>query len=203
MTRSRITPLVCLSALALAAFAERALAQSPLAPARGDSAVVEASGAPATPPEMVSTYSALADGILALKLTEENLVRSILAAANAHAQVQVTRAERAIAAKDAAAAKTALEAVAADVSQMATEGDSSVAAIRKRLLQGGHHHNAAGEAQGIFEEGFVIVTRVAKQKLLESSRAFAQMAGTATPSTLTAEWQQVQAVYAELAKPAK
>jgi hypothetical protein len=89
------------------------------------------------------------------------------------------------------------------VSQMATEGDSAVAAIRKRLLQGGHHHNAAGEAQGTFEEGFVIVTRVAKQKLLESSRAFAQMAGSATPAALTTEWQKVQAVYAELAKPAK
>jgi hypothetical protein len=188
MTRSRVKPLVCLSALALAAFARPALAQS---------------GAPTTPPEMVSTYSALADGILALKLTEENLVRSIRAAANAHAQVQVMRAEKAIAAKDAAAAKTALEAIAADVSQMATEGDSSVAAIRKRLLQGGHHHNAAGEAQGIFEEGFVIVTRVAKQKLLESSRAFAQMAGGATSAALTAEWQKVQAVYVALAKPAK
>jgi hypothetical protein len=190
MTRSRISLPVWMTALAtLVSFVPSALAQS--------------SSAPATPPEMVSTYNALADGILALKLTEEQLVRSILAAANAHAQVHVTRAEKAIAANDAAAVKAALEAIAADVSQMATEGDSSVAAIRKRLLQGGHHHNAAGEAQGIFDEGFVIVTRAAKQKLLESSRAFGQMAGKATAAALNAEWQKVQAVYAELAKPAK
>lgn len=190
MTRSRLAPAVWLTALlTFGSCAHPALAQS--------------AATPATPPEMVSTYNALADGILALKLTEEHLVRSILAAANAHAQVQVMRAEKAIAANDAAAARSALEAVAADVSQMATEGDSAVAAIRKRLLQGGHHHNAAGEAQGIFEEGFVVVTRVAKQKLLESSRAFAQMAGSAKAAALTGEWQKVQAVYAELAKPAK
>jgi hypothetical protein len=190
MTRSRCAHSIRLSALllTLAAFATHATAQS---------------AAPATPPEMVSTYSSLADGILALKRTEEQLVRAILAAASAHAQVQVGRAEKAIAGKDAAALKTAIEAIAADVSQMATEGDSSVAAIRKRLLEGGHHHNAAGEAQGTFDEGFVIVTRAAKQKLLESSRAFAQMAGGATAAALTAEWQKVQAVYADLAKPAK
>jgi hypothetical protein len=172
--------------LMVAAFATPALAQSP-----------------ATPPEMVSTYNSLADGILALKRTEEQLVRSILAAANAHAQVQVTRAQKAIAEKDAATLKTAIEAIAADVSQMATEGDSSVAAVRKRLLEGGHHHNAAGEAQGVFDEGFVIVTRAAKQKLLESSRAFAQMGGGATTAAVKAEWEKVEAVYADLAKPAK
>jgi hypothetical protein len=190
MTRSRCAHSIRLSALllTLATLATPATAQS---------------AAPATPSEMVSTYSSLADGILALKRTEEQLVRAILAAANAHAQVQVGRAEKAIAGKDAAALKTAIEAIAADVSQMATEGDSSVAAIRKRLLEGGHHHNAAGEAQGIFDEGFVIVTRAAKQKLLESSRTFAQMAGGATAAALTAEWQKVRAVYADLAKPAK
>jgi hypothetical protein len=197
MTRSRHAYPIWLSTLilTLAAFATPALGQSPPGSARA--------AAPATPSEMVSTYGSLADGILALKRTEEQLVRAILAAANAHAQVQVTRAEKAIAEKDAAAIKTAIEAIAADVSQMATEGDSSVAAIRKRLLEGGHHHNAAGEAQGIFDEGFVIVTRAAKQKLLESSRAIAQMAAGTTTAALTAEWQKVQAVYADLAKAAK
>jgi len=158
---------------------------------------------PATPAEMVATYNTLADGILALKQTEENLVKTIVATAYGHGQAQLARAQKAISASDAAAARTAIEALAAAVAQIATEGDNSVAAVRKRLLQGGHHHNAAGEAQGIFDEGFVIVTKAAKQKLLDSSRAIGQLARDPKGPALDAEWQKVQAVYSELMKPTK
>ena len=159
--------------------------------------------APATPAEMVATYSSLADGILALKRTEEDLVRSILAAASAHGQVELGRAQKAIAAGDAKAAQAAIEGLAADVGQIATEGDNAVAAIRKRLLDGGHHHNAAGESQGTFDEGFVIVTRAAKAKLLESSRAIGQMARAPKADGLEAEWKKVQAIVSGILKPAK
>ena len=158
---------------------------------------------PSTPAEMVATYSSLADGILALKRTEEDLCRSILAATNAHAQVELGRAQKAIAAGDAKAAQAALEGLAADVGQMATEGDNAVAAVRKKLLDGGHHHNAAGEAQGIFDEGFVIVTRAAKAKLLESSRGIGQMARGPKADALEAEWRKVQAVVGQVLKPAR
>jgi hypothetical protein len=161
------------------------------------------SAAPATPPEMVATYDALADVILAAKRTEDNLVRSILAASYAHAQVQFDRAQRAIKAGDAKAAQGAVESLAADIGQVATEGDNSVAVVRKRLLEGGHHHNSAGEAQGLYDEGFVVVTRAAKQKLLESSRTIGQSAQAPKADALAAEWQKVQAVYKELMKPAK
>ena len=160
----------------------------------------EAPQSAGTPAEMVSTYNTLADGILALKETEANLVRSILSAAHAHAEVQLARARKAIAANDAAGARAAVEALAADVAQLGTEGDNSVAAVRKRLIQGGHHHNAAGEAQGIFDEGYVIVTRAAKQKLLASSRAIGQMAGSPKLPALEAEWKNVEAAYAGLTK---
>ena len=163
----------------------------------------QANAQPATPAEMVATYNTLADGILALKSTEENLVRSILSAAYAHGQVQLDRARKAIAANDAAGARGAIETLAADVAQLGTEGDNAVGAVRKRLLQGGHHHNAAGEAQGIFDEGFVIVTKAAKQRLLESSRAIAGMVRDAKAPALEAEWNKVQAVYTDLMKPAK
>ena len=185
------------STMALAGLALAALL-APAAPAAG-----QGTAPPATPPEMVATYNALADAILAVKRTESELARSILAATYAHAEVQVGRARRAIGAGDAAGARGAIEALAADVAQLATEGDAAVGAVRKRLLEGGHHHNSAGEAQGLYDEGFVIVTRAAKQKLLEVSRAIGQMAGSATADALSAEWQKVQATYAGLMKPAK
>lgn len=84
---------------------------------------------------------------------------------------------------------------------MATEGDNAVGAVRKKLLDGGHHHNAAGEAQGIFDEGFVVVTRAAKAKLLESSRAIGQMARGPKADALEVEWKKVQAVVGPLLKP--
>jgi hypothetical protein len=166
-------------------------------------AAAQGSSQPATPAEMVATYNTLADGILALKSTESNLVRSILSAAYAHGQVQLDRAQKAIAANDAAAARGAVEALAADVAQLATEGDNAVGAVRKRLLQGGHHHNAAGEAQGIYDEGFVVVTKAAKQRLLESSRAIAALSRDAKAPALEAEWKKVQAVFTDLMKSAK
>src|SRR4029453_5410001 len=101
------------------------------------SVAAQGNSQPAPPGEMVATYNTLADGILALKSTEENLVRSILSAAYAHGQVQLDRARKALAGNDAAGARGAIEALATDVAQLATEGDNTVAAVRKRLLQGG------------------------------------------------------------------
>jgi len=152
----------------------------------------------ATPKEMVATYNALADGLLALKATEKNLVRSILAAARAHGEVQLTRAQRAISANDAAASRAAIEGLAAAVAQIGTEGDSSVAAVRKRLVEGGQHHNAAGEAQGIYDEGYVIVTRAARQTLLDSSRSIAKLAASPNASALEGEWKKVEQVMGAL-----
>lgn len=156
-----------------------------------------------TAPEFVATYNSLADAILALHQSEENMVRSILAAAYEHADDHLNRAHQAIIANKAADAKSLIEALAVDVGQLATEGDNSVGAVRKRLILGGAHHNAAGEAQGLFEEGYVIVTKAAKAKLLESSRAIAQMSAAPKAADLNAEWRKVQAVYTELTQPAK
>jgi hypothetical protein len=60
---------------------------------------------------------------------------------------------------------------AAEMALFANEGDNAVGGIRKRLLDGGHHHNAEGEAKGIFEEGYVLVTRAAKAECLAACKA--------------------------------
>jgi hypothetical protein len=167
------------------------------------SARAQAPAVSGTPTEMVATYSTLADGILALKRTEGNLVRSILAATLAHGQVAHDRAQMALATGDVKGAAAAIEALASDVGQLATEGDNAVGAVRKRLLEGGHHHNAAGEAQGIYDEGYVVVTRAAKAKLLVSARAIAGMAVGPRADALSSEWKKVEEVVAGLLQPAK
>lgn len=153
-----------------------------------------------TPPAMVATYESLADAILAVKKTEENLVRSILGVAYAHAQVELDRARQAIKVGDAKASQAALENLAAAVGQLGTEGDSAVGAVRKRLLEGGHHHHADGEAKGIYDAGYVVVTRVAKQAFLDVSKAIGQMARAPRADALETEWKKVEATWNSLMK---
>src|SRR5204863_1242881 len=123
--------------------------------------------------------------------------RAILAATYGRAQAERARARQALVAGDAAAARTAIENLAAAVGQIGTEGDNAVAGVRKRLLEGGHHHNAAGEAQGIYDEGYVVVTKTAKQAFLASSKAIAMMAASPQQAALDAEWARVEAAWAK------
>ena len=104
---------------------------------------------------LVSTYDSLADVILGAKRAEKGVVRAILEQHMAHGKAAVAKGDGAGA--------------AAEMALFANEGDNAVGGIRKRLLEGGHHHNAEGEAKGIFEEGYVLVTRAAKKECMEAS----------------------------------
>src|SRR5688500_13267115 len=106
---------------------------------------------------LTDTYAAIADTILASKRAEAGVVRAILDGHQRMAQESFEAGRW-----DDAAAHMAL---------WANEGDNSVGGIRKRLLEGGHHHNAEGEAKGIYEEGYVVVTKAAKTSALEAVRA--------------------------------
>jgi hypothetical protein len=167
------------------------LSSSPLAASAAD----VASPTPATPPDMVATYDALADVILGSRRSEERLVRAILATAYGHAQAELGRARAALKAGDAPGARAALENLAASVGQIGTEGDNAVAGVRKRLLEGGHHFNASGEAQGTYDEGYVVMTKAAKQAFLEPSKAIAMLAREPKAEALEAEWKKVEAAW--------
>ncbi len=130
-----------------------------------------------SPPSLVASYDALADSILALRKTEANLVRALL---DEHFRV----AKRAMNRGD-------FEQVAAQMALFANEGDNAVAGIRKRLVEGGHHHNADDGAEGKYESGYVVVTRKAKRKLLESSSALRQAT---TDEARQAAWGDFESV---------
>jgi hypothetical protein len=166
-------------------------------------ASARAQAPPATPREMVAAYEAVADTILGANKAEVKLVHAILAATYGHAQGEVARARQALKANDAAAARSAIENVAAAVGQIGTEGDNAVAGVRKRLLQGGHHANAEGERQGIYDDGYVVVTKVAKQAFLDSSKALAMLAREPKAEALDAEWKKVEAAWAKHIAPGK
>jgi hypothetical protein len=110
-----------------------------------------------TPKTSVDTYESLADAILAVKRTEADFVRSLLDGYRHAAENAMKRGD--------------VETAAAYVALFGNEGCNAVGGVRKRLLEGGHHHNAAGEAQGIFDPGYVIVTKETKAKALAASAA--------------------------------
>lgn len=151
-----------------------------------------------TPAELVATYEALADTILGAKNAESGLVLSILSVTYRHAEGVAHGAISKIGAGE--DARGDLEKLAALVSQLGNEGDAAVAAVRKRLLEGGHHHNAAGEAQGIYDEGFVVVTRAARKSFLQSATEIAKMAGSPDAAGLKAAWEKVSNQYQDLVK---
>lgn len=123
-------------------------------------AVASSASAQQTPAPMVATYSSLADAILALKQAEHDFVASLL---DHHYQAAQTHM-----------AAGRYNRAAAEMALFANEGDNAVAGVRKRLLDGGHHHHADGEAQGIYEPGYVVVTIAAKESLLAGAAAMRQ-----------------------------
>ena len=130
-----------------------------------------------TPKNSVATYGSLADAILAVKRTEANFVRSLLDGHRHGAMAYMRAGDH--------------ERAAAEMALFGNEGDNAIGGVRKRLLEGGHHHNAEGEAKGIFEPGFVIVTKKAKQQALAAS---ASLRKARTDAERNEAWQQFLAV---------
>ena len=106
----------------------------------------------------VDTYNAIADSILSTKAAEKGMVKTILDGHMHAAAGAMKRGDH--------------EAVAANMALFANEGDNAIGGIRKRLLEGGHHHNAEGEAKGIYEPGYVVITIEAKKKCLAAAMAY-------------------------------
>ncbi|MHC4844864.1 MAG: hypothetical protein ACYTCU_01745 [Planctomycetota bacterium] len=143
----------------------------------------------ATPPQLAAAYSSLADTILAAKQTEWDMVHAILAATYSHAEGTIAHARAKLEAGQDARAE--IELLAALVAQLGNEGDATVAGIRKRLIDGGHHHHADDGDSGAYDEGFVIVTRKAKQALLEAAGRIGRLGATRETAALDHEWERV------------
>ena len=149
-----------------------------------------------TPEALVQTYSTLADTILGAKQTEWHLVDAILGTTYSHALGTLGRVQMRLDAGE--SVEDDLELLAALVAQLGNEGDAAVAGVRKRLIEGGHHHNAEGERQGVYEEGYVIVTRAAKQVFLTAAEDFGRLAQAPDADAIDSVWDTVTETYESL-----
>jgi hypothetical protein len=92
-------------------------------------------------PKLVAKYGALADDILQTRHKEVEVVRGILEQTYRDAEAALAKARETLKTPDSPATRPAFEELAMLVGYIATEGDPSVAAVRKRLIEGGHHFN--------------------------------------------------------------
>jgi hypothetical protein len=136
-----------------------------------------------TPKSTVDTYDALADTILSVKRMEKNFIRSLLDGYRHGAEAYMKSGD--------------FRSAAAEIALFANEGDNAIGGVRKRLVEGGHHHHADDEAKGIYDPGFVIVTRKAKQQALAASAA---LRAAKTDEERNKAWQQFVAVADSLLK---
>ncbi len=113
-----------------------------------------------TPASLSAGYDALADSILALRNAESAFVGAVL-------DNHFKAAKRAMKAGN-------YEKAAAQMALFGNEGDNTIGGIRKRLVEGGHHHNADDGEEGMYETGYVIVTREWKKAILAESAALRQ-----------------------------
>jgi hypothetical protein len=105
-----------------------------------------------------STYEHLASAIIEIETTEDELVKSILIGYHTAAQNHLKAAAR-----DAQGRVGHLEAAAAEVSNIANEGDKRIQAVRQRLAKAGHTHNTDVETKA----DYMFITNREKRALLD------------------------------------
>jgi len=101
---------------------------------------------PTSDAALVAKYDQLASEILDTRKKEVEVVRTLLNKTYRDAEAALGRAREALKTPNSSAARPAVENLAILVSYIATEGDASVASVRKRLIEGGHHFNPLGPA---------------------------------------------------------
>ena len=122
-----------------------------------------------------STYEHLATAIIEIEATEDELVKSILIGYHAAAQEHLKAAAR-----DAQGRAGHLEAAAAEIANVANEGDKQIQAVRQRLAKAGHTHNTDVETK----EDYMFVTNREKKGLLDLASRIGRAGAGADAATL-------------------
>jgi hypothetical protein len=112
-----------------------------------------------------STYEHLATAIIEIETTEDELVKSVLIGYHSAAQAHLRAAAR-----DAQGRAGHLEAAAAEVSNIANEGDKRIQAVRQRLAKAGHTHNTDVETKS----DYMFVTNRERKQLLDVASSIAR-----------------------------
>lgn len=114
-----------------------------------------------------STYEHLSNVIIEVRKTEDDLIKSVLLGYHAAAQKHLRQA-----AADGKASHA--EAAAAQVVNIANEGDKRIQAVRQRLAKAGHTHNTDADTK----DDYMFINGKEKKELLALAQKLAKSATT-------------------------
>lgn len=139
-----------------------------------------------------STYEHLATAIIEIETTEDELVKSILigyhSAADGHLKAAI---------HDEKGRHGHLEAAAAEIANIANEGDKRIQAIRQRLAKAGHTHNTDVETK----EDYMFITNKEKKGLLEIASKIARLGADAKAADIEALASQLDEEFKKAIAP--
>ena len=130
-----------------------------------------------------TTYEHLATAIIELNKTEDNLVKGILIHHSIKAQHHLHQAEAA----EGDARRAHLEHAAAEITDVANEGDKRVQSIRQRLSKAGHTHNTDTQTK----EDYMFIDSKEKKALLALAGRVAQLGAKASAADIHAAEEEL------------
>lgn len=133
------------------------------------------------------TYEQLATAIIALRATEDSLVKGILV----HAEVMAQHHLQAAMDADGSERASHLELAADEITSIANEGDKRIQAIRQRLLKAGHHHHTDADT----EDDYMFVDSAEKRQLLAVARKVSKLGSGASNAQIGDVMEELEMLF--------
>ena len=137
---------------------------------------------------LADLYEHLANSIIEIRKTEDNLVKSMLV--EYHASAQRHLAEAAGSGGDRA---KHLEAAASSVADIANEGDKRARAVRQRLSEAGPYHQKDTETSA----DFMFINSKEKKSLFDLSKKIAQLGASAAPADVKKAGEELKTLFSK------
>jgi hypothetical protein len=135
---------------------------------------------------LAELYEHLANSIIAIRTTEDNLVRGMLVEYHASAQRHLADA-----AEKSGERTSHLEAAASSIADIANEGDKRARAVRQRLSEAGHYHQKDTETA----EDFMFINSKEKKSLFALAKKVGQLGANASPTEIKKAGDELKALF--------
>ncbi len=137
---------------------------------------------------LAELYEHLANSIIEIRATEDNLVKAMLVQYHAAAQRHLAEASA-----KGAGRKAHLEAAAENIASIANEGDKRARAVRQRLSDAGHYHQKDAETK----EDYMFINSAEKKSLLALAKKISQVGANAESGEITKASEELKSLFSK------